>query len=97
MKRLMIGTSVVGVLALIVAGIAVSQLPAIGAGALCCQQVAAQSKDAEPATQAANQAFIAGLPFASQTDFEDAKRGFIATLPDGMIAGPGDRPAWAGK
>lgn len=34
MKRLMIGTSVVGVLALIVAGIAVSQLPAIGAGAL---------------------------------------------------------------
>ena len=49
-----------------------SWLAAIGASALCCQQVAAQSKDAEPATQAANTAFIAGLPFASQTDFEDA-------------------------
>ena len=34
MKRFVIGTSVVGLLALIVAGVAASQLPAIGAGAL---------------------------------------------------------------
>ena len=48
----------------------------------------AQTKDAEPATRDANIAFIAGLPFFGQTDFDDAQRGFIATLPDGVIAGP---------
>ena len=69
-------------------------LAALIAGALHCQQVAAQSKDAEPATRAANDAFVKSLPFADRTDFDDAKRGFVATLPDGVIPGPGGRPAF---
>jgi alkyl sulfatase BDS1-like metallo-beta-lactamase superfamily hydrolase len=56
--------------------------------------IQAQSKDAEPATRAANQAFAKSLPFADRADFDDAKRGFIDTLPDGVIAGPLDRPAF---
>ncbi len=57
----------------------------------------AQSRDAEPATRAANDAFIKSLPFSDRADFDDAKRGFIATLPDGVIAGPGGRPAFEHK
>ena len=67
---------------------------ALGAGAINCQQVSAQSRDAEPATRAANDAFAKTLPFSDRADFDDAKRGFIATLPDGVIAGPGPRPAF---
>ena len=54
----------------------------------------AQSKDAEPASRAVNDSFVKTLPFSDRADFEDAKRGFIATLPDGVIAGIGDKPAW---
>jgi alkyl sulfatase BDS1-like metallo-beta-lactamase superfamily hydrolase len=57
----------------------------------------AQSKDAEPATRAANDAFVKALPFSDRADFDDAKRGFVATLPDGVIAGPGGRPAFDTK
>ncbi len=64
---------------------------------LTCQQVAAQSKDAEPATRAANEAFAKSLPFADRADFDDAQRGYIATLPDGVVAGPGGRPAFDAK
>jgi len=53
-----------------------------------CQQVSAQSKDAEPSTRAANAAFATSLPFSDRADFDDARRGFIATLPDGVVAGP---------
>jgi alkyl sulfatase BDS1-like metallo-beta-lactamase superfamily hydrolase len=68
-----------------------------GAFALNCQQLSAQSRDAEPATRAANEAFVKALPFSDRTDFDDAKRGFIATLPDGVIAGPGPKPAFDTK
>src|SRR4051794_36185202 len=54
----------------------------------------AQNKDAEPATRAANEAFAASLPNADNRDFEDARRGLIATIPDGLIAGSGPRPVW---
>jgi alkyl sulfatase BDS1-like metallo-beta-lactamase superfamily hydrolase len=67
---------------------------AFGFCTLSCQQVSAQSKDAEPATRTANEAFVKSLPFADRADFEDAKRGFIATLPDGVVAGPGPKPAF---
>jgi alkyl sulfatase BDS1-like metallo-beta-lactamase superfamily hydrolase len=67
---------------------------AFGFCTLSCQQVSAQSKDAEPATRAANEAFVKSLPFADRADFEDAKRGFIATLADGVVAGPGPKPAF---
>ena len=48
----------------------------------------AQSRDAEPATRDANAAFAKTLPSADRADFEDANRGFIATIPSGVIAGP---------
>ncbi len=54
----------------------------------------AQSKDAEPASRAVNDTFLKTLPFNDRADFEDAKRGFIATLPDGVIPGLGDKPAF---
>ncbi len=57
----------------------------------------AQSKNAEPASRAVNDTFLKTLPFNDRTDFEDAKRGFIATLPDGVIPGIGDKPAWDTK
>jgi len=57
----------------------------------------AQSNEAEPATRSLNDAFLKTLPFGDRADFEDAKRGFIATLPDGVIPGPGPWPAWNSK
>lgn len=57
----------------------------------------AQSKDAEPASRAVNDTFLKTLPFNDRADFEDAKRGFIATLPDGIVPGLGDKPAFNTK
>lgn len=57
----------------------------------------AQSKDAEPASRAVNDTFLKTLPFNDRADFEDAKRGFIATLPDGIVPGPDGKPAWNSK
>ncbi|MDO8977694.1 MAG: alkyl sulfatase dimerization domain-containing protein [Afipia sp.] len=57
----------------------------------------AQSKDAEPASRAVNDTFLKTLPFGDRADFEDAKRGFIATLPDGIIPGPTGKPAFDTK
>ena len=54
----------------------------------------AQSRDAEPASRAVNDGFLKTLPFSDKADFEDAKRGFVATLPDGVVRGPGDKPAF---
>ncbi len=56
-----------------------------------------QSKDAEPASRAVNDSFLKTLPFNDRADFEDARRGFIATLADGTIPGIGDKPAWDTK
>src|SRR5258707_2494116 len=41
-----------------------------------------QAKPAEPKVAAANQAVLSQLPFSDRQDFEDAKRGFVATTPD---------------
>ncbi len=54
----------------------------------------AQSGDAEPASRAINDSFLKTLPFNDRSDFDDVKRGFIATLPDGTVPGIGDKPAW---
>lgn len=43
---------------------------------------APQSKPAEPAVAAANQAVLSQLPFRDWQDFEDVMRGFIATIPN---------------
>src|ERR1700761_7810198 len=62
---------------------------ALAAFALAASAAFAQSRDAEPATRAVNDAFLKSLPFSDRADFDDARRGFIATVPDGVIAGPG--------
>ena len=54
----------------------------------------AQTKDAEPASRAVNDSFLQALPFNDRADFDDANRGFMATVPDGTIPGPGGKPAW---
>jgi alkyl sulfatase BDS1-like metallo-beta-lactamase superfamily hydrolase len=70
---------------------------ALTVAAVTAQPLLAQSKAAEPATRAANEAFVRALPFSDRADFDDARRGFVATLPDGVIAGPGGRPAFDTK
>jgi len=54
-----------------------------------------QPKPAEPATVTANHQLLAQLPFADRSNYDDAQRGFIATIPAGAIMGPGDHPAWS--
>lgn len=54
-------------------------------------------KPSEPATLAANAEFAKTLPFADRRDFEDAMRGFIGTVPDALVPGAGERPAWSMK
>jgi alkyl sulfatase BDS1-like metallo-beta-lactamase superfamily hydrolase len=54
----------------------------------------APPKDAAPTTRDANAAVLKELPFADRGDFADARRGFIAALPDGIVAGAGPRPVW---
>jgi alkyl sulfatase BDS1-like metallo-beta-lactamase superfamily hydrolase len=52
------------------------------------------ARDAEPATKAANAAMAAHLPFADVADFEVAKRGLIAPVPDGMVRTAGGTVLW---
>ena len=54
-----------------------------------------QTKEAQPASRAVNDSFLKILPFNDKTDFDDANRGFIATLSE--IPGPGGRLAWDTK
>ena len=54
-------------------------------------------KPAEPKVAAANAAVLKELPFENRQDFEDAKRGFIASLPDATIKGANDRTVWSVK
>ncbi|HEY2836094.1 MAG TPA: alkyl sulfatase dimerization domain-containing protein [Rhizomicrobium sp.] len=49
--------------------------------ALTAPAWAQAAKDAEPAVAAANRAVLSELPFVDHQDFEDAMRGFIATVP----------------
>ena len=77
-------------------------IPSRAAAALAATSIAlvlqspaiAQTKDAEPASRAVNDSFLQALPFNERADFDDAIRGFIATVPDGTIPGPGGKPAW---
>ncbi|HTR86294.1 MAG TPA: alkyl sulfatase dimerization domain-containing protein [Reyranella sp.] len=52
------------------------------------------ARDAEAATRTANAAFAAKLPFADQRDFEAAKRGLIAPVPDGMVKADSGTMLW---
>jgi len=58
---------------------------------------AALPKDAEPATRQANAAVLKSLSFSDRGDFEDALRGFIASIPDGIMSADGQRTIWSMK
>jgi alkyl sulfatase BDS1-like metallo-beta-lactamase superfamily hydrolase len=65
------------------------------AGAPADAQVAA--KGAEAATRNANAELAKTLPFANRQDFDDAMRGFVATIPDALVPGAGALPVWSMK
>ena len=44
-----------------------------------------ERKDATKATKEVNDRLLEELPFEDRRDFEDAERGFIASLPDGGV------------
>ena len=52
-------------------------------------------KEAAPATLTHNQATLAALPFEDTQDFEDAKRGFIASLPEVEIKNKRGKVIWS--
>ena len=54
-------------------------------------------KDATPTTQAQNRAVLGALPFADTQDFEDARRGFLGTLPEVEIKNDRGRVVWSLK
>ncbi len=51
-------------------------------------------RDAEPATRSANAAMAADLPFADRQDFEDAQRGLIAPVPEGVVRTANGSVVW---
>jgi len=55
---------------------------------------AAEPNDATQATQEANAAVLETLPFANQGDWEDARRGFMAKLPEAAITTDDGQPVW---
>src|SRR5260370_7906771 len=59
--------------------------------------VSQDAKPAEPVVKALNNAVISKLPFADRADFEDVARGFIASLPDALVRGPGGNVVWSPK
>jgi alkyl sulfatase BDS1-like metallo-beta-lactamase superfamily hydrolase len=58
---------------------------------------APEPKDATPTTRALNRAVLDALPFADTQDFEDARRGFIGTLPEVEIRNDAGRVVWSLK
>ena len=58
------------------------------------KQSLGDSKPAEPAVKAAHAAAFAELPFSNREDYEDASRGFVATLPDAVIKDADGNAVW---
>jgi alkyl sulfatase BDS1-like metallo-beta-lactamase superfamily hydrolase len=52
-------------------------------------------KDATPITEAHNRAVLDALPFGDTQDFEDARRGFLATLPEVEVRNDQGRVVWS--
>src|SRR5262245_7280961 len=52
-------------------------------------------KDATVITLAKHRAVLEALPFADRQDFEDARQGFIGTLPDVEIRNDQGRVVWS--
>jgi alkyl sulfatase BDS1-like metallo-beta-lactamase superfamily hydrolase len=59
--------------------------------------VGQETKPAEPAVKALNNAVLTKLPFSNRADFDDVERGFIATLPDALVTGPNGNVVWSQK
>jgi alkyl sulfatase BDS1-like metallo-beta-lactamase superfamily hydrolase len=74
-----------------------SLLAIIAFGVEASDAAAGQEKPAEPAVKARNKAVLSKLPFNNQDDFHDAARGFIATLPDGLVTGPNGNVVFSQK
>jgi alkyl sulfatase BDS1-like metallo-beta-lactamase superfamily hydrolase len=69
----------------------------IGADGTSKQDLDLQTKDPKGATQTTretNSRAFSTLPFSNREDFQDAKRGLIATLPDAMIRGADGHLVW---
>lgn len=73
-----------------------SVLTALGvvAGAAHLALAQEQRKDASAATKAANEKLLNELPFADKSDFESARKGFIAPLPQDVIRSQSGSPIW---
>ena len=52
-------------------------------------------KDATPTTCALNRAVLSSLPFGDTQDFEDARRGFLGSLPEVEIRNEAGRVVWS--
>ena len=55
------------------------------------------AQPAHPATIEANTAVLNALDFSDKGDFDDAARGFIGTIPDGMVTQPSGQVVWGMK
>ncbi|MGO4175809.1 hypothetical protein [Bosea sp. TAF32] len=65
----------------LITGLSVFALFAAGAALPALAQGQDARKDAAEATKQANAALLRQLPFQDTTDFQNAKKGFIAALP----------------
>ena len=54
-----------------------------------------ESKDATPITHELNRTALETLPFSDTRDFEDARRGFLGTLPEVEIKNDEGRVVWS--
>jgi alkyl sulfatase BDS1-like metallo-beta-lactamase superfamily hydrolase len=77
--------------------IVVAVLFAGAACIVCAPPAPAQPKGAEPATRQTNAEVLSLLPFSDRADFDEAQRGFIASLPDGIMSADGQRTIWSIK
>ncbi|OTP67619.1 alkyl/aryl-sulfatase [Caballeronia sordidicola] len=62
--------------------------------ALAQQAAPVPAKDATAITRQDNLAVYKELPFADKTDFEDAQRGFMGTIPTGTFKADDGRTSW---
>jgi alkyl sulfatase BDS1-like metallo-beta-lactamase superfamily hydrolase len=64
------------------------------ASSMSIAQPSLAPKVAAPATAAAQQKVLSSLPFKDRQDFEDARRGFIATTPNAEVKAADGRIVW---
>src|SRR5262245_47860756 len=68
--------------------------PALRSHSLAMATSDSDPKDASPVTAALNRAVLDALPFADKQDFEDARRGLLAALPEIEIKNDQGRVVW---